>query len=495
MASPLKRLVGQTAVYGLSSILGRVLNYMLVPMYTRVFSPGEYGIVTELYAYVALFIVLLVFGMETAFFRFSRKGGNLNQVFGTALGTVLASASVFVVLIIWQQQSIAEAISIPDHPEYIAWFGWVIALDAISSIPFARLRAENKARRFAVLKLLGIGLNIGLNLFFILLCPLIMDMPNSWAYGLIASWYNPEMGVGWIFLANLASSALSLMLLAPELLRARVRFDRRLNGPMLRYAAPVVLIGLAGIINETLDRILMNFLLPLSDKDIKVQIGIYGACYKLSIIMTLAVQAFRYAAEPFFFSESDKSNAKQTYATVMTWFALVLGAIYLGTLLYLDIIKGFIGDEFHSGLKVVPILLLANLFLGLYYNLSVWFKLTDKTLMGAYVSGLGAFITIALNIIWIPIYGYEGSAWATLITYVLMTLLSYFLGQKHYPVPYQTGRILAYLGLALGLYFLSSYLNLSPGVGKIAIHSVFFLVYLGAVVLIEKPFTKGFTPS
>ncbi len=491
MASALQRLVGQTAIYGLSSIIGRVLNYLLVPLYTRVFLPQEYGIVTELYAYVALFIAILNLGMDTAFLRFSRKGHPIDHVFGTALATVLLTSVTFLGIMLWQQDNIAESLKIAEHPEYIVWFAWVVAIDAISAIPFARLRAENKAKKFALLKLLGIGVNIGLNLFFILLCPILYREPDSWAYPLISGWYSESVRVGWIFIANLAASGLSLALLFPELLKVRLRLDPKLNGPMFRYAAPVVLIGIAGIVNETLDRILMNYLLPLDDGAIKAEIGIYGACYKLSIIMTLAVQAFRYAAEPFFFAEADQKDSRKTYATVMTWFSLVLGAIFLTTLLFLDVIKRFIGSEFHEGLHLVPILLLANLVLGLYYNLSVWFKLTDKTMMGAYVATFGALITIVLNMLWIPEFSYTGSAWATLITYVVMTILSYVLGRKHYPVPYQVGKILLYLGLALGLYFASVAIGLEEGWLKLGVHAVLLSLYLGIVIAVERPFQKG----
>jgi len=479
--NPLKKLLGQTAIYGLSSIVGRLLNYLLVPLYTRYFTTSEYGDVTLLYAYAAFLLIILSYGIETAFFRFSQREPNKRVVYSTALISLLISSSLFVGFIYFNAQSIANSLSFGQHPEYIQYFAFIIGLDTLSSISFAKLRELNQATRFALIRLLNIFINIGLNLFFIIYCPFAINnnLPTA---EFIQSIYSPSIGIGYIFIANLISSVVTILMLVPEMSKSLWRFDKALWRKMMVYALPLMVAGLAGITNETIDRILLQYLLPA---DISAsEIGLYSAFYKLSIIMTLFVQTFRFAAEPFFFSQERERNAKQVYAQVMKYFSIVTAFIFLSVMIYYDLVKQFIGTSFHDerGATIVPILLLANLFLGLYYNLSVWYKLTEKTSYGAYMSLFGAAITIVLNLVLIPYFGFVGSAWATLCCYFLMALCSYFLGQKYYPIPYPLGRIAMYFGLVLGFYFLSAYLSLG-----MAINTFFLIVYIVVVYVLEKP--------
>ncbi|WP_340123303.1 lipopolysaccharide biosynthesis protein [Methylobacter svalbardensis] len=449
--SIIKKLASQTAVYGLSSIFGRFLNYLLVPLYTYYFTAAEYGVVSEFYAYAGFFSVLLLFGFETGYFRFRDKEHTGRDVaYSTALLFVVLINIGFFALILLVNTQLSAALNYANHPEYVLCFSLILILDAVAAIPFARLRAENKAFRFAGIKIIEILITVLLSLFFIIYCPkAYAKNPESW----IALIYNPAIGIGYIFIANLMASVFKFLLLAPQLSGLAWGFDRVLFGRMVRYSLPMVVIGFAGIINEMLDRALLKYLLPYDVQTNMKMLGIYSACYKLSILMSLFIQAFRYAAEPFFFAYADKSDARKVYAVVLKFFVIFCVFIFLLVTLFIDFFQYFVGDEFRAGLEVVPILLMANLCLGIYINLSIWYKLTDRTLLGALVSLAGAALTIVLNLCWIPLLGYVGSAWATLACYASMAIASYLLGQKYYPVDYEVKRVLAYIGLGIGLYF------------------------------------------
>ncbi|HLP19821.1 MAG TPA: oligosaccharide flippase family protein, partial [Chitinophagales bacterium] len=399
--NPIKRLASQTVVYGLSSILGRFLNYLMVPLYTYYFTKYEYGVVSEFYAYTGFLATLLVFGLETGFFRFGSDSENKEKVYSTALNFIVGSNALFVLLIALFISPLSESLKYPDHPEYFFWFAIILALDSVAAIPFARLRQENKPLRFATIKFIEIGANVLLNLFFILVCKRAFVSDPSSFFG---SLYNPAIGVGYIFIANLIASALKLLLLTPQLKGIWNGIDKEVLKKMLAYSLPMVVIGFAGIINEMLDRVILKYLLPYDDVTNMEMLGVYGACYKLSILMTLFIQAFRYAAEPFFFAQAKEKGSTKVYADVMKYFVIVCVTIFLLVTLYLDLFKGFIGPAFRVGLPVVPILLLANLFLGVYVNLSIWYKLTDKTMLGAFVSIGGAVITVIINVLFIPKY-------------------------------------------------------------------------------------------
>ena len=489
MASPLKKLAGQTAVYGLSSILGRFLNYLLTPLYTSklVFQPDQYGIITEMYAYVAFLVVLLTYGMETAFFRyFSERKEDPKTVFSTALWSLLVTSTVFITVLILFAQPIANVLGYPDHKEFVAWFGIIVGLDALIAIPLAKLRAENKAIRFALINFAFIGVNIGLNLFFLAYC---LPMFKAGTTNALIDWaYDPEIGVGYVFIANLIASVSRFALMLPEIFNVRWRFDAELWRQMMRYALPLLVAGLAGIVNETLDRALLKWMLfeDLGEELTMTQLGIYGACYKLSIIITLCIQAYRYAAEPFFFDQKDDKHAKATYARMLHIFFGFVMLVFVGVNLFIDVFKYFIPNEaYWVGLDIVPVLLLANVFLGVYYNLSVWYKLTDKTYLGSYIAVVGALITILLNVLLIPVLGFRGSAWATLACYFSMAAASYMLGQRHFKVPYDLGRLAFYFIAAIALFGLNLILPDWSWVVLSLIRVVLVLSFAGIVFYLE----------
>jgi len=478
----IKKLAGQTAIYGLSSIIGRLLNYLLVPLYTRIFIPEVYGIVTELYAYVSFLLILLTYGMETGFFRFAQDKSKFNSVYSTILTSLATTSILFVILIQLNLSSISEILRYSEHPEFIMWMALIVSIDAFTSIPFAKLRLQNKAWKFAIFKLINISINIILNLYFYLLCPkLEISNPNS----LLLYIYDGNIGVGYVFISNLVANIITLVILLPEILDVKFDFNRKLLKEILSYSWPLLIAGFAGMINETLDRAMLKYLVPLENNPME-QLGIYGANYKLAILMTLFIQMYRYAADPFFFSNKNEENAKDLYALATKYFIICGLIIFLGVMLYLDIIKYFIGSKFHEGLKVVPILLLANLFLGIFYNFSIWYKLNDMTRYGAYLAVFGAAVTIILNLILIPIYGYVGSAWATFICYFLMTLLSYFWGQKYYYVPYKIKNSIIYLVLSLFIYFISILIKLEKLYLNMILNTVLFSGFLFFVYLNER---------
>jgi O-antigen/teichoic acid export membrane protein len=480
--NPLKRLAGQTAIYGSTTIIGRLLNYLLVPLHVRIFAPEQYGVVGEMYAYVSLLIVILTYGMETAFFRFTEQETDKKKVFSGALASLLTTSSVFILLTIIFAQPLANIILHPDHKEYIIWFSIVIAFDALTTIPFARLRAQNKAKRFALIKMVNIFTNIGFNVFFLVICPLFIQ--HHILTGFISAFYDKSVGVGYIFIANLLASIVTLILLLPEMIDINLRIDLKLLKKMLWYAFPLLIFGLAGIVNETMDRIFLKYLSP---QDIAMkQVGIYSACYKISIMMTIFIQAFKYAAEPFFFSQAKESNAKHMYAQVMKYFVIACSLIFLVIMLYMDIVKHFVDRDYYEGLKVVPILLLANMFIGMFYNLSIWYKLTNQTRFGAYISLFGAILTLILNYLLIPLIGYMGSAWATFICYFSMMVVSFIIGQKYYRVEYNLKAICGYMVLAVGLFLLHKFLNLPTFAWRVSVGTVFMLIYVLVLFGFEK---------
>lgn len=427
-----------------------------MPLYTYTFSAGEYGVVSEFYAYAGFFAVLLVGGLETGYFRFRQKQqDNIDTVYATALSVLVLLNLFFFTAVFFWRQPLADWLHYSGHAEYLWCFAGILALDAITALPFARLRAENRAWRFAGIKLSEIFITIALNLFLLLWCPKLLA---AWPDSLIARYYDPQLGVSYIFLANLIASIVKLLLLLPQFRGVPFLLDRTLLSPMLGYSLPMVIIGFAGMVNEMLDRAILKILLPYDLQTNLKMLGIYGACYKLSILMSLFVQAFRYAGEPFFFAHAGRADAKRVYALVMQYFVMAGVFIFLLVTLYIDFFQYFIGREFRAGLAVTPILLLANLCLGVYVNLSVWYKLSDRTGLGAWVSLAGAGITIVLNILWIPTWGYMGSAWATLACYAFMVCCSWLLGRRYYPVAYPLGKIGFYLLLGLALYFANRYL-------------------------------------
>lgn len=495
--SVLKKLAGQTIIYGLSTILGRALNYLLVPFYTyMIFKPAEYGVVADLYAYVGFLNILYIYRMETAFFRDAPESADSKYIaYSTASTSVLVSTIFFTVLLVLCSPSIANYLEYPDKPYYIRWFAFIIGFDTLCALPFALLRQEGKAFRFALIRLTNILLNLSLNSWFLWICPYLWKQGYTW----IAPFYRTDWGVEYVFIANLVASAISFLLLLPTLYFSDSEGKKHLAyfgkyaqtihwKRMLLYALPLVLAGFAGMINEVLDRQLLKRFL---DGDLSYrlgQIGIYAANYKLAMIVTLMTSAFTYAAEPFFFNQAKEKGATLMYAKVTQAFVLASVLAFLFIMLYIDIFQYFVGTAYREGLKIVPILLIANIFLGLYYNLSFWFKLTNRNLMGTYIAFLGAATTILLNILFIPLYGYIASAWATLVCYAVMAGLSYILGQRYYPIPYRLSHIGFYIFLALAVFFLNDYVRtfVHDFWQRIVWATCFLLLYLGAIAYLEK---------
>lgn len=476
MKNPIKQLFGQTAVYGLGIVLPRLLNYLLLtPFYTRVFEKATYGIITELYAYVVFLLVILTYGMETGYFRYASNSEQKDRVYTTVLGSLFLSSLLFIVMVLMWANPISSVIGYAQHPEYIKMLAAIVAIDAFTSIPFARIRLLNRPMKYASIRIVEVSVNIGLNLFFLRYCPRHADSE------LVSYLYNENIGVGYVLISNLIASSLKLLLLVPDILAAfRSVFDRALFKVILKYSYPLLIAGLAGTVNEALDRILLKHMIPLEQNPME-QLGIYGANYKLAVLMTLFVQMFKYAAEPFFFSKSGEKNAKKLYADVMMFFVLAGLFIFLLVNLYLDYFILFIGSDFREGVQIVPVVLMANLVMGIFFNLSIWYKLTNKTYFGAVLVLLGALITVVVNVLFIPRYGYVASAWAHLFCYSTMVIISYLWSRKHYAIPYRAGRILAYIALAVIIY-LSNELFLQNIAGPGNLWALLLLMIFGAAV-------------
>ena len=482
MSNPIKKLLGQTAVYGLSSIVGRLLNYLLVPLYTHAQygfkDPADYGVVSELYAWVAFLVVFLTFGMETAFFRFLQDKEDKDKVFLNGFLTVIGVNVLFFSALLFFNQNIADLLLFSDHNEYIILLGAIVCIDAITALPLAKLRAENKAMQFAGIQFSSIFVNVALNVFLMVF---VFD-PSR-----------PEEGVLFILFSNLIASLVKPVLLYRHFLNLRLNFDFQLAKEMSIYAIPLVIAGFAGIINETLDRILLKHILydgatEVSLKFAEAQVGIYSACYKLAMLVTILLQAYRYAAEPFFFAQMKNQEKNKVYAKVMNFFVATVCLVFLLVSLNIDFFKLFIRSEaYYVGLPVVPILLLANVFLGIYYNQSIWYKLSGQTKFGAYIAIAGASLTVIINLIFIPLYGFMASAWATLIVYAFQMVVSYKLGQKYYPIKYNVRKFVLYLGFALLLFGFATLLDLQANTAvKFIVHNLFVGIYILLVFVLEK---------
>ena len=465
--SVLKRFVQDTAVYGLATILPRIMNIFLVYLHTDKVDTTGYAGITSFYIGAAFLNVLLSYGMETAFFRYFSKAQDKQRVYSTVL-IALTTTALLALAVLWLLKSpISEALELPVR--YFGYLLGIVILDALVVAPFAYLRAKGKALRFAGLKLISLAVYVFLNLFFLWAIP---------KFGLHFSWYNSTELPSYVFIANLAASAVTFLLIAPDFFKIKLVFDKKLFGELWRYGWPVLVAGLAFVINENLDKLLLGDML---DKDI---MGAYSGCYKLAVFMTIFIQAFRLGAEPFFFNHAKNKNAPATYATILKYFTIV-GALGLMIIVcFIDFFKDIlIGDSsYFIALEIVPYILLANLFLGIYHNLAVWYKLTDKTLYGMYFSLLGAALTIGLNWYFIPKIGFMASAYATVAAYGVMMIISYVYGQRYYQIPYNVSRIVMYLVLATGAALLSFYVFR----GNDAVSIVFILLFTGVTVVLER---------
>lgn len=439
--------------YGASSIAARFLSYLLTPYLTNpaVLKATSYGEMTLIYAAIPFLNIIFTYGLETAYFRFSKTKEAEAEVYSTATLSLIVTTIIFTTILLLVRQPLAAMLGVPQHPEYLTMTALIIAFDALGALAFAKLRYQGKPRKFAFIRVAGIVVNIGAVVFFLSVSPVLQAKnPNSF----IGVWYDSSFSVGYILLANLLQSVATLLFLSKEFFSFRLRFNAKLWREIIIYSSPLILAGFAGMINETFDRIMLKWWSSApTEKAATIQVAIYGACYKLSILITLSVQAFRMAAEPFFFSAAQGQQPQKIYARVMKFFVITVCFMFLAVVLFLGIWKHFITNPlFWQGLGVVPILLLANMFLGIYYNLSIWYKLSNKTMAGAVITLIGAAITLVINYLFIPHFGYYACAWATFFCYGSMMVVSYRWGQKAYRVPYAKKKLLAYILLSVLLY-------------------------------------------
>lgn len=487
MAAGMKRLAKDTAIYGVSSIIGRFLNWLLVPLYARVFvGTGEFGVFTNLYAIVAFLLVFLTYGMETGFFRFINKKEEQepDRVYATTLFSIGLTSLLFILFVFLFLTPLSNFLGYADRPEFVAMMLSIAAADAFISIPFAYLRHSKKPVRFAVFKLLNIFLNITLNLFFLIVCPWIYQH----APATIDWFYRPGYGVGYVFIANVITVIATFLLLIPDMTPAfRSKPSISLLKQMLRYSLPILILGIAGILNQTADKIIFPFL--FEDKTYaEEQLGIYGACFRMAAVMIMFIQAFRYAYEPFIFAKNKEegSNTK-AYTEAMKYFIIFALLIFLGVMFYIDILKYFVTPAYYPGLKVIPIVMLGELLFGIYFNLSFWYKLIDETKWGAYFSSIGFIVTISIILLFAPTYGYMACAWASFFCNLLMMLLSYFIGQKKYPIQYDLKSAAFYLLVAAVLFVIGMLPSIESEVIRILYRSVLLLIFVVLIVKKDLP--------
>ena len=478
----LKSVVKDTAIYGLSSIVGRFLNYLLVPLYTAKLSAasGGYGVITNVYAYTALLMVILTYGMETTFFRYvNKEGENPDKVYSTTMISVASTSLLFVLLVLLFLQPISSFMGYADHPSYIWVMAVTVAVDAFACIPFAYLRYKKRPMKFAILKLANIMMTILLNLFFFLLLPVWTG--NG---GLVDA--------GYAFYINLFCSVALLFFLLKEITAVPFDFDKALLRRMLSYSWPILVLGVAGILNQTADKILFPYI--YQGTDAHSQLGIYGAASKIAMIMAMITQAFRYAYEPFVFGNNNDKDSRNTYAKAMKFFIIFTLLAFLVVMAYIDLLKYIIGRDYWEGLKVVPVVMAAEIMMGIYFNLSFWYKLIDKTIWGAWFSGIGCVVLITVNVLFVPRYGYMACAWAGFMGYASAMTISYLVGQKKYPINYPLKEIVLYVALAAVLYIGIGYSNrLLPLWAAVAVNTL--IIFLFIAYIVKKDFNKNMNIS
>ena len=475
----IKSLMKDTAIYGVSSIVGRFLNWMLTPLYTRIFLDAEYGVVSYVYSVTSLVLILLIYGMETGFFRFANhdRWHDPMQVYGTCMTSLAISSTAFVALVACFLGPVAGWMECAAHPSYVMVMAACVAIDAFVALPYSYLRYCKRPFRFATIRLVNIGVNIGFNLFFLVACPWLMRH----APGTVDWFYDPDYGVGYIFLSALLASATNLVMMWPEITACRYSINGTLWREIMRYSLPLLALGLAGIMNQHLPNIRFPYLYP--DRTAAMgQLGIYAANMKLAIIMLLFLQAFRFAYEPFIFAQSKENSAgkNEVYAKTMKYFVIFCLFVYLAVSFFLPLLAHFIGRDYQSGIAVVPVIMLGELFFGIFFNLSVWYKLTDKTIYGMWFSFLGLAVTVVLNIILVPRMGYWGCAVASLASYGSMMLASFFVGRRQNPIHYPVGRILVYFGLAAAMMAVGYWL-----LPYISVRVILLAIYCGLVLRFE----------
>lgn len=484
--NPLKKLMGETVIYGFTTIIGRFINWLLVPLYTRVLLPDEYGVIVHLMAYTSILMVLLTYGTETGFFRFATKEGR-NRVFSTLLTSLTFTSLVFVIFCFSFLPQISNLLEVPDYPIYIALLAVTVAIDVLTSLPFALLRLDSRPIRFGIIKLVNIGINVGSNLFFLLLCPFLEKK------GIYVPFYNPEGGVIYVFISYLIASVITLIMLLPYILKFKFVFSFSLLKDILKYSYPILIVSLAGIINLQGDKILMPLLLENKETSMAMT-GIYGASYKLALVMYIFTQGFRFAFEPFFFNYSGNSDSKKIYEDVLLYFTGFGLMIFLGVMFNLDILKYFVKSNFFEGLPIVPWVLMANLFQGMYYSLSLWYKLTDKTIYGAYMAIIGCVITVVGNVVFLPRIGFMASAYSVFTCFLVMTILSFIWGRHFYKINYDIPKIIFYFVICLVFYFVGRMITFDSDLVTCLARLPLFVLFVYIFVRREMSFllTKDF---
>ena len=483
--SVLKKFLGQTAIYGLSTVFSRLFNFILTPIYTGKFATGTYGIFTTMYSYASLINAVLAFGMESTYFRYLNKHEDKKQeVYNNSFICIGFLSILFLISGLVLSDPVSryltnDAGQFANYKSYVRLFVGILFIDAICVIPFAKLRADDKAFKYSLIKFLNIGTFVGFNLVFIYIIPLVIKHHLPLA-GWFETWYR-GVWVGYVFVANLIASVATFLMLIPEFLQIRFKFNKDLFVKMFSYSWPILVANLSFIVNENLDKIVLSQLLPANIAD--QQVGIYGAVCKLAIFISIFITAFRLGAEPFFFSHAKNANARQTYAVILHYFVIALVVLFVGLIANIEILKYFIRrSEYWVGLPAVPYLLFGYVCLGIYMNLSIWYRLSDQTRFGLYISLIGAVITIVLNIVLIPRYSYMGSAWVSMLAYFVMMVISYVLGQKYYPIPYNLKRILMYLISSVGLVILSFWIFHR----NIYIGNALLLAFIASIIYVEK---------
>ncbi|HSK12703.1 MAG TPA: polysaccharide biosynthesis C-terminal domain-containing protein [Phnomibacter sp.] len=481
--SNIKKLAGHTLWYGVPTIVSRFLNYLLSLLLVGIFKPDAFGVITNIYAFIPFLNIIFTYGLETAFFRFGELKDR-QQVYNTLTVSLVFSTVLFTLPLLLFSTQLASFIEIPQHPEYIRWAAWIVFFDTLALLPQSLLRQQERPKRFAFVRVFNIVTNIAFTILFYLVAPHYQHLA-------LFSWYDEGMGVGYVLIANLLGSLLTLLMLFPEWRQARLIFDAPLWKEIMRYSLPLIVVGFGGMINEMLSRFIYLKVSPLPDVEKAHDLGVFGANYKLAVLITIFIQVFKMAAEPFFFAQSGRRDAPATYARVMKFFVMACCLMFLGVALFLDIWKWLItykNPEYGEGILVVPILSMASVFLGIYYNLSIWYKLTNNNWIGARITLTGAVITIVLNMWWIPLFGYIGSAWATFVCYAYMMVASYWMGQRYYPVPYGVNRLLLYLAGSGGLYVAHRLISETlPDIWmRIGLGMILMGVYLTALLLAER---------
>jgi len=483
-----KKLAGQTLIYGLGTIVPRFLHYaVLTPFYTRIFiNTSDYGIITELYAWMVLLLVVLTYGMETGFFRFVQDKELSEKVYSTTMISLFITSFLFVVLTNVFIEPVASIMNYKDNHDYIRMFAGIVAIDAFTAIPFARLRKENRPILFSTIKLINVFITLGLVLFLLKIAPGIYENSTGW----FRKVYNPDYKVGYIFFANLLSSTATLLMLLPLIFRVKLVFDFRLWKSMFFYSFPLLLAGLSGSINDAIDKVLLRRM--LGEEEGLAIVGKYGAAYKIGVLMALFIQMFRFAAEPFFFERANRSDAKETYAFVMKYFIIIMLIVFLGINLYISGFQFIVGRNYREALIVVPIISMAYLLYGVYINHSIWYKLNDLTRYAVYITLIGAVITITINVLFIPVFGYLASAWAHIFSYGAMIIFSFIFAENHYKVNYEMKKMIPYFILALGMVLFGYFYDYKNLFTEIVINTLLISGFIAYAQIKDKILTIFF---